>query len=152
MERHQHALLRNPRKEALRRRTKLETRLAEIKAEQHAQLRSIANGINPVLVKKVVAGLFTGRPTTVSHLRLSDFSSISRRASRGSPDCGEPRSGLQNRWGDESSPAGSILVRLRKGTSIRTPGATKQGWMHVRDSTTNLVNDPVQEVPWHPLS
>ncbi len=57
MERHQHALLRNPGKEALRRRTKVETRLAEIKAEQHAQLRSIANGINPVLVKEVVEEL-----------------------------------------------------------------------------------------------
>jgi hypothetical protein len=57
LERHQQALLRKYRKETLRTRTKLETRVAEIKAEQHAQLRSIAAGIDPVLVKEVVEEL-----------------------------------------------------------------------------------------------
>jgi hypothetical protein len=41
----------------LRTRTRRETRLAEIKAEQHAQLRSIATGIDPLLVKEVVEEL-----------------------------------------------------------------------------------------------
>jgi hypothetical protein len=54
LERHQHALLRKYRKDSLQSRTRLETRLAQIKAEQHAQLKSIATGIDPVLVKEVV--------------------------------------------------------------------------------------------------
>jgi len=57
LERHQQALLRKYRKESLQSHTKFETRLAEIKAEQHAQLRSIATGIDPVLVKEVVEEL-----------------------------------------------------------------------------------------------
>jgi hypothetical protein len=40
-----------------RSRTNLETRLAEVKVEQHAQLRSNATGIDPVLVKEVVEEL-----------------------------------------------------------------------------------------------
>ena len=57
LERHQQALLRKHRKENLLTRTRLETRMAEVKTEQHAQLRSIAAGIDPLLVKEVVEGL-----------------------------------------------------------------------------------------------
>jgi len=57
LERHQEALLRGRRKETLVTRTRLEARLASVKSEQHAQLRSIAAGIDPVLVKEVVEEL-----------------------------------------------------------------------------------------------
>jgi site-specific DNA recombinase len=57
LERHQEGLLRRARKEALKSRTALESRLAAIKGEQHAQLRSVASGIDPLLVKEVVEEL-----------------------------------------------------------------------------------------------
>jgi hypothetical protein len=57
LERHQEALLRGRRKEALRTRTRLEARLVSVKSDQHAQLRSVAAGIDPVLVKEVVEEL-----------------------------------------------------------------------------------------------
>ena len=57
LERHQEALLRGRRKEALRTRTRLEARLVSVKSDQHAQLRSVAAGIDPVLVKEVVDDL-----------------------------------------------------------------------------------------------
>ena len=57
LERHQEALLRGRRKETLRTRTRLEARLASVKSEQHAQLRSVAAGIDPVLVRGVVEEL-----------------------------------------------------------------------------------------------
>jgi hypothetical protein len=57
LERHQEALLRGRRKETLRTRTGLEARLASVKSEQHAQLRSVAAGIDPVLVREVVEEL-----------------------------------------------------------------------------------------------
>jgi hypothetical protein len=57
LERHQEALLRSRRKETLRTRTRLETRLANVKSDQHAQLRSVAAGIDPVPVREVVEEL-----------------------------------------------------------------------------------------------
>jgi hypothetical protein len=57
LERQQDALLRGRPKETLRTRTRLEARLASVKSEQHAQLRSVAAGIDPVLVKEVVDDL-----------------------------------------------------------------------------------------------
>lgn len=57
LERHQEALLRGRRKETLRTRTLLEARLASVKSEQHAQVRSVAAGIDPVLVREVVEEL-----------------------------------------------------------------------------------------------
>jgi site-specific DNA recombinase len=57
LERHQEALLRGRRKETLRTRTRLEARLASVKSEQHAQLRSVAAGVDPVLVREVVEEL-----------------------------------------------------------------------------------------------
>jgi hypothetical protein len=57
LERHQQGLLIGHRKEALKARTDLETRLARVKEEEHAQLRAIASGIDPLLVKEVVEEL-----------------------------------------------------------------------------------------------
>jgi site-specific DNA recombinase len=57
LERHQQALVRGRRKETLRTRTRLEARLANVKSDQHAQLRSVAAGIDPLLVKEVVDDL-----------------------------------------------------------------------------------------------
>ncbi len=57
LERHQETLLRGRRKETLRTRTRLEARLSSVKSEQHAQLRSVAAGIDPVLVREVVEEL-----------------------------------------------------------------------------------------------
>jgi hypothetical protein len=57
LERHQQGLLIGHRKEALKARTHLETRLARVKEEEHAQLRAIASGIDPLLVKEVVEEL-----------------------------------------------------------------------------------------------
>jgi hypothetical protein len=51
LERHQETLLRGRRKETLRTRTRLGA-LASVKSEQHAQLRSVAAGIDPVLVRE----------------------------------------------------------------------------------------------------
>jgi hypothetical protein len=57
LERHQEALLRGRRKETLRTRTWLEARLATVKSDQHAQLRNVAAGIDPVLIREVVEEL-----------------------------------------------------------------------------------------------
>jgi DNA invertase Pin-like site-specific DNA recombinase len=57
LERHQEAVLRRARKDALRSRTALESRLSSLKTEEHAQLRSVAAGIDPFLVKEVVEEL-----------------------------------------------------------------------------------------------
>jgi hypothetical protein len=57
LERHQQTLLRGRRKETLRTRARLEERLATVKSDQHAQLRSVAVGIDPALVKEVVDDL-----------------------------------------------------------------------------------------------
>jgi len=74
-----------------------------------AGVRSITGGGRLIRFR-----LCTGRPAMARNpLGLSDFSSTPQRASPIAPDRGEPRSGLQNRWAGESSPAGSIPVRLR---------------------------------------
>jgi site-specific DNA recombinase len=57
LERHQESLLRKARKESLKSRTSLESRMASLRAEQHAQVRSVAAGIDPLLVKEVVEEL-----------------------------------------------------------------------------------------------
>jgi hypothetical protein len=44
-------------KETLRTRTRLEARLANVKSDQHAQLRSVAARIDPLLVKEVLDDL-----------------------------------------------------------------------------------------------
>ena len=54
LERHEQELLVSRRKEVLKARTDLETRLARVKEEEHAQLRAIASGIDPLVVKEVV--------------------------------------------------------------------------------------------------
>jgi hypothetical protein len=54
LERHRQAILWKNRKETLQSRTRLESKLIEVKAEQHAHLRSIATGIDPVPIKEVV--------------------------------------------------------------------------------------------------
>ncbi len=57
LERHQETSLRRARKDAMKSRTALESRLAFLKTEEHAQLRSLAAGIDPLLVKEVVEEL-----------------------------------------------------------------------------------------------
>jgi site-specific DNA recombinase len=57
LERHQQASVRKTRKEALKTRTAFESRLQTLRAEQRAQLRNVASGIDPELVKEVVEDL-----------------------------------------------------------------------------------------------
>jgi len=80
LERHQQSLIRGRRKQTLRTRTRLEARLANVKSDQHAQLRSVAAGIDPVLVKEVVEELQREEREIQDQLRSTDRPSEAVRA------------------------------------------------------------------------
>ena len=80
LERHQEDSVRKSRKEALKARTALESRLQAIKAEQRAQLRNVAAGIDPQLVKEVVEELQQEERELRQRLRKFDSSDRTSRA------------------------------------------------------------------------
>jgi len=80
LKRHQEASLRKTRKEALKARTALKSRLQAIRTEQHAQLRNAAAGIDPQLVKEVVEELQEEEQDVRARLRRLDSSEAAARA------------------------------------------------------------------------
>ncbi len=80
LERHQEASLRKTRKETLKARTALQSRLQGIRAEQRAQLRNAAAGIDPQLVKEVVEELQQEERDIRQRLTKLDSSDESARA------------------------------------------------------------------------
>lgn len=80
LERHQEASLRKTRKEALKARTALQSRLQGIRAEQRAQLRNAAAGIDPQLVREVVEEIQEEERQVRERLKRLDSSDQAARA------------------------------------------------------------------------
>jgi site-specific DNA recombinase len=80
LERHQEASMRKMRKEALKTRMALQSRLKAVRSEQRAQLRNVAAGIDPGLVKEVVEELQQEEREIRERLRKLDSSDQAARA------------------------------------------------------------------------